>query len=148
MGILTHLVIEPFRVGVVESLATPHATTSPRRSSGHVSLVDEELPQTTEEPDTHLRIKSQHSLQPPTSAEATRSSYMTTSTNGSRMSGLSDFPVPPADIAAHMRMLDTYMESGSRELASGGSPEPPVSRRMTFGGDEDIEDIAKALSSL
>ena len=45
-----------------------------------------------ESPESHAaRIIS--GLQPP-STEATRSSYMTTST-GSRMSGLSDFPAPP-----------------------------------------------------
>ena len=40
------------------------------------------------------RVRS--GLNPPPQFEATRSSYMTTST-GSRMSGLSDFPIPPKD---------------------------------------------------
>ena len=124
-------------------------TTIPGPLSGHVSLIDEDEG-ASEDADTTVRLRSPwpqpHERQPltaslllPPSAEATRSSYMTTSTNGSRMSGLSDFPAPPGDVAAHMRLIETYL--------GDGPPARSGHRRMTFGVDEDVEDIARALST-
>jgi serine/arginine repetitive matrix protein 2 len=117
-------------------------------SSGHASLVDEESSSDEMAP-AQPRIKPQQlSLQPPSALiEETRSSFMTTSTSGSRMSGLSDFPVPPGDLTVHMTMLETYLEDGATEIPSRASPGLPASRRMTFGGDGDVEDMIKSLSS-
>jgi serine/arginine repetitive matrix protein 2 len=174
------LCTEIYRVGVVEPVTTPPITDGfQRRLSGHLSLIGVETTATAtatatpgEEDDddedddeeennmrvsVRERIKSESSLQMP-SAGLTRSSYMTNSTNASRMSGLSDFPVPPtADMATHIKLLDAYFDGPPRMIgvggdastlaSGGGSPMQPVSRRMTFGGDEDIEDIAKSLSS-
>jgi serine/arginine repetitive matrix protein 2 len=154
----------------VEHVTTPPATDSDRRLSEHLSLVDEEIAGPPEEDanDVRVRVKSEASLLPP-SAGLTRSSYMTSSTNGSRMSNLSDFPTPP--MGAHIKLFDSFFaprgddigreereerleqdegQGSEREQEREGtsdSPQAPVSRRMTFGGDEDIEDIAKSLSS-
>jgi serine/arginine repetitive matrix protein 2 len=140
---------EIYRVGQVETVVTPPATDNHNRLSGHLSLVDDgDAPLEDESNTVQVRPKSPSSLLP--SAGLTRSSYMTTSTNASRMSGLSDFPVPPADMAAHIKLFEPYFDGPSRAIPDyppSESPQPPISRRMTFGGDEDIEDIAKSLSS-
>lgn len=74
------------------------------------------------------------------------------------MSGLSDFPAPPP---RQMSLLSSYFDealSQSEARASQNpSPElPPLpssssddgqSRRLTFGGDKDAEDLIAALSS-
>ena len=145
-------------MGVVGTVVTPPATESDHRISGHLSLVDEDTDIQAHDDGINVR-KSEASLAPP-SATLTRSSYMTSSTNASRMSGLSDFPIPPAtsDGAVgdmqqadhHIKLYDSLFDGPPRmmnESRSGESPQAPMSRRMTFGGDEDIEDIAKALSA-
>ncbi|TFK46459.1 hypothetical protein OE88DRAFT_891537 [Heliocybe sulcata] len=55
------------------------------------------------------RVVSQSSLAIPNST-VTRSSYMTSTTSTSRMSGLSDFPSPPALQATpgHMSIIHSY----------------------------------------
>jgi hypothetical protein len=137
-------------------------TTIPIPLSGHISLIAEDASESEDEaPDeeTTVRLRSPRSqpherqplsasLQLPTSAEPTRSSYMTTSTNGSRMSGLSDFPAPPGDFAGHMRLIESYLATGSENASEGshGTQRAPH-RRMTFGVDEYIEDVAEALST-
>jgi len=142
-----------YRVKQVETVSTPLAISNDIRVSDHTSPVDEPVLNVEMDVDNHsrqTRIKSQASLQPP-SAGLTRSSYMTSSTSGSRISGLSDFPAPPGEVGltpAHMSLLDSYFDN--RSSTQTVDPFPPGSRtisRMTFGGDEDIEDIANALSS-
>ena len=94
---------ELVRMGEVGAVATPPIMTSPRRISTELSLVeDEQLHDDTATMGPSLRpprVASQQSqLQSPLTAN-TRSSYMTTGTDASRMSGLSDFPAPPSQIA-------------------------------------------------
>ncbi|KAF9444917.1 hypothetical protein P691DRAFT_762968 [Macrolepiota fuliginosa MF-IS2] len=86
--------------------------------------------------------------------DATRSSYLTTSTM-SRMSNLSDFPIPPAnhrmsllevffnDVVGHPSILVT-------EDNVPATPPPQTSdhnNRLTFGAGADAEDIVDALSN-
>ncbi|KAG6915717.1 hypothetical protein DXG01_010275 [Tephrocybe rancida] len=105
------------RLGTVGSVSTPPVINGDPRSSyiGDMtsSLIDEaghvdEEEQEQEIAAPQLRIMSV--LQPP-SADPTRSSYMTTSSM-SRMSGLSDFPVPPPRNAVerHMSTLTSYFD--------------------------------------
>lgn len=73
-------------------------------------------------------------LQPPT--EATRSSYMTSST-ASRMSGLSDFPTPPKDdsyVSAkhHMSMLSSYFDEAHTQSEVQSQGQVQAQGRSTF----------------
>ncbi|KAJ3744698.1 hypothetical protein DFH05DRAFT_1445372 [Lentinula detonsa] len=111
--------LDEFRVGQIESNITPPAVSGVSRLSltGQMAfaiggdmrpehLDDEEAPPST------ARLTTAHSsLQPPSSG-LTRSSYMTTS-DGSRMSGLSDFPDPPPQplTPAHMSLLSSYFDN-------------------------------------
>lgn len=79
---------------------------------------------------------------------------MTTST-GSRMSGLSDFPAPPRQYATHMSILSSYFDEvlSQNEAHTSRSPTPPMplpsdghDHRLTFGEDEDIDELVAALS--
>ncbi|KAH8082808.1 hypothetical protein BXZ70DRAFT_585687 [Cristinia sonorae] len=95
------------RVGEIEAVVTPPIITTPHRESTRLSviqdLVDQLEPGQDEEDGlSPLRAISQYSvpsryssLVSPLSPNATRASYMTSDTEPSRMSGLSDFPVPP-----------------------------------------------------
>ena len=145
----------PVRLGVVPSSSLPVTTTIPVPLSGHISLIAEDASDSEDE-ETTVRLRSPRpqpyersaSLQLPTSAEATRSSYMTTSTNGSRMSGLSDFPAPPGDFAGHMRLIESYLAAGSENVSEGShGTHRAHHRRMTFGVDDYIEDIADGFST-
>lgn len=84
----------------------------------------------------------------PQLGETLRSSYMTSTSEGSRMSGLSDFPQPPPPplhlTPAGTSILQSYF--AETPLQEGEDPFariPPVHShphyRMTFGGDEDTE---------
>lgn len=94
----------PVRFGAVGALATPPAVVHDHRASGHFSLIADEAETHQEaqiedrnaEPlkDESQHIISSNRLSPP-SADPISSSYTTTTTEGSRMSGLSDFPAPP-----------------------------------------------------
>ncbi|KAF8069215.1 hypothetical protein FPV67DRAFT_1449004 [Lyophyllum atratum] len=153
---------ELFRVGIVESVSTPPAVANDHRSSymGELSSPDE--PHHPEEQGLlpmSLQRRIISSLQPP-SADPTRSSYMTTST-ASRMSGLSDFPAPPQrPPLGHMSLLTSYFdEAHSLSEAHASRSTTPESipasfddtevrnRRLTFGGEEEIEELVAALSS-
>lgn len=79
---------------------------------------------------------------------------MTTST-GSRMSELSDFPAPPRKYATHLPILSPYFDEvlSQNEARTSRSSTPPMpipsdgyDRRLTFGGDEDIDELVAALS--
>ncbi|KAI0781930.1 hypothetical protein C8Q75DRAFT_812074 [Abortiporus biennis] len=86
------------RVGEVEAVSTPPVVKSPQRFSTALSINYEGIRnQLRPRSDERALSFSQHSssLMTPVSPNAARSSYMTTNTDGSRMSGLSDFPVPP-----------------------------------------------------
>ncbi|KIK57811.1 hypothetical protein GYMLUDRAFT_246789 [Collybiopsis luxurians FD-317 M1] len=116
--------LDDFRLGNVEPVTTPPAVSGENRISfaGQMAFATSEVPQ----PDNHddddappstARMTTAHSsLQPPSSSVPTRSSYMTTS-DGSRMSGLSDFPEPPPQrmTPAHMSLLSSYFDNAITE---------------------------------
>lgn len=106
------------------------------------------------------RATSEGSLVPPAiSADPTRSSYMTTTTDGSRMSGLSDFPEPPPVehlTPAHMSIIHSYYGGDTpRKQIEDSLPsisQATISRngrlasnRLTFGGSEDIDHVVPAI---
>ncbi|KAG5635883.1 hypothetical protein H0H81_009783 [Sphagnurus paluster] len=151
-------VTELFRVGIVESVTTPPPVPTDRRSSytGELSFAEES--RRPAQPIPIPRIP-QTGLQPPL-LDVMRSSYMTTST-GSHMSGLSDFPAPPEQHPTE----DTTLLSSYFEEAQAASDEdvphdtPSIfarssfddansrDQRLTFGGEEEIHELVAALSS-
>ncbi|KZT07029.1 uncharacterized protein LAESUDRAFT_652185 [Laetiporus sulphureus 93-53] len=140
------------RIGIVEAHGTPPTLYSPDRLSTHLSLIhftrdDRNTAQAEEQPDN--RVGSfQSSLGVPRPGDQFRSSYMTGDTGTSRMSGLSDFPVPPADFTPeHMSVLNTYFEnrfdSEPTSFADETVPRPGCMlarepSRGTFGGRDDV----------
>ncbi|KAJ8515490.1 hypothetical protein ONZ45_g7106 [Pleurotus djamor] len=136
---------ERFRIGAVEALPTPPSLSYDRRFSEHLSSYITQPPPgapPTDEPS--VRVLSTSSLHP--STLLSRTSYMTSS-DGSRMSGLSDFPVPPLQdqmTPGDMSVLNSYFEDVTirQELAS----QTPRSPQATLPGDEEV-DFAMALSS-
>ncbi|KAG6812624.1 hypothetical protein H0H92_001843 [Tricholoma furcatifolium] len=101
------------------------------------------------------------------SADPTRSSYLTTSSM-SRISGLSDFPAPPPSHAEHMSILTSYFDethSLSENFVSRNVTPPPIpaslnfhditvdhpeersNARLSFEGEEELEELVAALSS-
>jgi hypothetical protein len=122
---------------------TPTTTSNNHRLSGHLSLVEDDG---LSPKDTPRAISQGDSLQFLASAGLTRSSYLTSSSDY-RMSGLSDFPIPPTDYEERQKELEDIQDNAQQKSSWGNSPPPPDSRRMTFGGDEVTEDVAKELSS-
>jgi serine/arginine repetitive matrix protein 2 len=140
------------RVGVVESILTP-VTVSPQNRphsySGETSsATNHNEHRQQDQPSSSratgvvsgdvARARTFSGLNPLVS-EATRISYMTTSTV-SRMSDLSDFPVPPKD---HRVSLGTYFNEPL-------PPAPPLTeeqQHLFFGRNQDAGDLAKTLSS-
>ncbi|KAJ7490390.1 hypothetical protein B0H11DRAFT_2278109 [Mycena galericulata] len=110
--------LEPFRLGKVASVATPPATASDHRISfaGDMAFVDEHH----SVPKDGVPIPRIVSNLQPHSADPTRSSYMTESTV-SRISQLSDFPVPPPQhmTPAHMSLLNSYFQESVAEPVGG-----------------------------
>ncbi|KAJ7683976.1 hypothetical protein B0H17DRAFT_1073156 [Mycena rosella] len=102
------------RVGNVESVATPPATTTNYRASYMGQMLYAEEERAPKDAIPIPRVSS--GLQPPPSADPTRSSYMTESTV-SRMSNLSDFPAPPPQhmTPAHMSLLSSYFHDAVTE---------------------------------
>jgi serine/arginine repetitive matrix protein 2 len=136
------LLLAMLRLGIVESILTPARVSPPHRPNsytGETSGVTRPQDQPTSSCTLDVsgeRILS--GLHPPAS-DATRSSYMTTST-ASRMSGLSDFPAPPKD--PHHMSLGGYFN----ESLSEASP-PPPDQQVFFGRNQDAGDLVKTLSS-
>ena len=135
------------RVGVVESSSTPTTVSPPNRPNsftGETSSAaaannesrQQDQPSTSDAISVSGEARARTGLNLPVS-EVTRSSYMTTST-GSRMSGLSDFPVPPKD---HRMSFGTYFNEPL--------PPPPFTeqQQLIFGRNEDAGELAKTLSS-
>jgi hypothetical protein len=152
----------PLRLGAVEAVTTPPAVVHDHQAFRPISFVADHVDITEQAAniDGNLRseetqrIVSHGSLAPPiVSAEPTRSSYMTTTTDGSRMSGLSDFPEPPPVEhlnPAHMSIIHSYFGEASKRqveepLSNNQSTTPEnrtnASHRLTFGGSEDMESI-------
>lgn len=109
---------------------------------GHLSLISS--------PTSQGRVLS--GQQAPLS-DNTRSSYITTST-GSRMSGLSDFPVPPSN--HRMSLLSAFFAdvNGRPSISREDEPSVPLpsrtfnsNNRLTFGAGADAEEIVEALSN-
>ncbi|KAF9266272.1 hypothetical protein L218DRAFT_897317 [Marasmius fiardii PR-910] len=109
-----------YRLGNIETSSTPLAESSDPRLSyvGQMSYAHEDIRDDEHEdvlgtsPNfSRLPATAHSSLQPP-SADPTRSSYMTSNSEGSRMSGLSDFPAPPPQhlTPAHMSLLSSYFD--------------------------------------
>ena len=107
-----------------------HLPSSSSRATGVITTA-EARPRTT----------TTSTLSPP-DPEATRSSYMTTST-ASRMSGLSDFPVPPRDDDHRSLALSTYFNEPEP------LPPPITEQQLVFGSrsHQDAGDLAKTSSS-
>ncbi|KAJ7639042.1 hypothetical protein FB45DRAFT_1055233 [Roridomyces roridus] len=128
---------ETFRIGSVGSMvATPPTTSGDHRTSymGHLGQMGsvEVTPPLLVPKDEPRVVSSGSGLHPPPSADPTRSSYLTESTM-SRISQLSDFPVPPPQSAftpAHMSLLNSYFTSvpednGEEESQSVTTFAPP-----------------------
>ncbi|KAI0247995.1 hypothetical protein BJV78DRAFT_1156825 [Lactifluus subvellereus] len=148
---------ELLRVGTIEAVSTPAATTAAHRFSfaGDIhggrsqdSLPPPPVPVAAVEYDedlTHLPLlvvptyhhsASHHpSSLPSATTEVTRSSYTTNTTNDtgtSRISGLSDFPVPPTHTAVssdRSSMLKSYFgDAHSRPVSQTDAPRTAASR--------------------
>jgi serine/arginine repetitive matrix protein 2 len=162
-----------YRVGMVESVTTPPIMSSERRlsltvqtalaqgSTGEQVLLSPSHPplrSPTDSRHSHTRRQILSSLQTPTT-EATRSSYMTTASDLSRMSGLSAFPAPPKDqstLSPNISLLSTYFNNDTTVMSSDPNPSglPGSSaaslvqeERLTFGRNQNADDLAKTLSS-
>ncbi|KAI0641468.1 hypothetical protein C8Q79DRAFT_919456 [Trametes meyenii] len=101
------------RIGEIEAVSTPPIFATPKRFSTHLSAMYPEGEVSPESEHPLRRIVSQQSsLGVPMSSDAARSSFMT---NTSGMSGLSDFPAPPNQIASHLSILNAYYGEGARD---------------------------------
>lgn len=147
-----------FRVGIVESVSTPPPETADRRHSFTGQLLEggEHIPHHVAFSEPAPEEKHQSTLLSP-ATDMTRSSYMTTSTTGSRMSNLSDFPIPPLDpsvATSHMSFLSNYHNnhapvdfSDLEPMRDSLHPMDPHDRRFTFGFDQNAADVADELSN-
>ncbi|KAJ7596697.1 hypothetical protein C8J56DRAFT_1021201 [Mycena floridula] len=144
-----------FRLGSVETAMTPPIVSGNSRHSYIGQLAFTEANVSRHEPvdDDALRRSRETSTQAlsPHSADAARSSYLTSSSL-SRMSGLSDFPLPPPpdmSTPAHMSLLSSYfgeIMARNEQRDSNFSDLPPNPRRVTFGKDDDVEELLASLS--
>ncbi|KIJ14660.1 hypothetical protein PAXINDRAFT_169592 [Paxillus involutus ATCC 200175] len=146
----------PIRHGLVEAVA-PFPVHTPRRTSTHLSIMDG-----IEGQADVLNPVTAHDGSIPSSAEAIRSSTLTTTSDNSRMSELSDFPLPPSarpgidpGHVSILSYLDATCPSPDSQFSdidtlalSPPLPAPPShdmsydSRRTTFGASADIDVIA------
>lgn len=143
------------RVGVVESILTPETVSPQHRPNSYAgetsgstaanneSHQQEDRPSSSSHATAEAReARARTGLNLPVS-EITRSSYMTTSTTASRMSGLSDFPVPPKD---HRMSLSAYFN----EPLPPPFTEQQQQHLSSLGSDDDdrddVGDLANTLS--
>lgn len=144
--------LEAFKLGQVESQATPPAVSSAHRSSfiGLMAFSPGRDPSEEEDPDNTVTIRDSRALLHPSisglpSSDLTRSSYLTNSSLYSRMSNLSDFPVPPArDAPARVSYTSSYFDD---QYTTRDARSVTSSKRMTFGGDEEIDQLLASLST-
>ncbi|KAF7799650.1 hypothetical protein EIP86_010890 [Pleurotus ostreatoroseus] len=134
---------EVVRMGEVEAVSTPPIISSPQRYSTQLSLVGhgESVGRPiSSEFGPPPRITSQQSNLLTPLTPNTRSSYMTSNTDTSRMSGLSDFPAPPSN---------TLIIPSSSLIANINLTVPPSLLREpsqdTFGRHTDDEHVGEAL---
>jgi hypothetical protein len=139
------------RVGEVGPLATPDPTAIQNgTSSARGSFIDN-APATTrgsednnrqsQDNERTPRRPSRPSLTVPNSAsEGTRASYVTTSTSdASRISQLSDFPIPPhLDTMTPSYMVQSFYEEIDRDTINTIRTRPHAERRTTFGIETDL----------
>ncbi|KAL1676283.1 hypothetical protein EV122DRAFT_267317, partial [Schizophyllum commune] len=130
------------QVGLVIPVSTPPASASdPHRSfQGDVAYAHDMSARVSTRRSDVLSPASErvNSLQPP-SIQA-RSSYMTSTSGGSRISGLSDFPVPPPNpdlTPAHMSLLSSYFDGATASTENLPDVRPLNPKRTTFGLEED-----------
>ncbi|KAG7448817.1 uncharacterized protein BT62DRAFT_929891 [Guyanagaster necrorhizus] len=146
---------EAFKLGQVESQATPPTMSSVHRSSftGLMSFTpgrNPPPPEEEEDQDNTVTIRNSRALLHPSSSglpssDLTRSSYLTNSSLYSRISNLSDFPVPPTqDMPARMSYTSSYFDD---QYTARDARSVTSSRRMTFGGDEEIDQLLASLST-
>ncbi|PBK90025.1 hypothetical protein ARMGADRAFT_1014688 [Armillaria gallica] len=143
---------EAFKLGQVESQATPPAVSSAHRSSfiGLMAFSPGRGPPEEEDPDNTVTIRDSRALLHPSisglpSSDLTRSSYLTNSSLYSRMSNLSDFPVPPArDAPPRVSYTSPYFDD---QYTTRDARSVTSSKRMTFGGDEEIDQLLASLST-
>ncbi|KAH7929964.1 hypothetical protein BV22DRAFT_1001736 [Leucogyrophana mollusca] len=139
----------PIRHGVVEAAPTPPALHSPRHASTHLSIKDE-----ADDQDHIISPVTSNTGSELRSADAIRSSYMTSASEGSRISNLSDFPAPPMRPNLHTSLLQAYYDATpsnyTENHVDSDLPRPrphfqgrPESHRTTFGGSEDMNIITE-----
>ncbi|KAI0338039.1 hypothetical protein BDW22DRAFT_1363405 [Trametopsis cervina] len=138
--------IHHFRLGEVEAVSTPPIINTPARFSAELSLVGHDVHDVHE--DNTLRVNVRHSnrhsersigLSPMSPfTPNTRSSYRTSGTDTSRMSGLSDFPAPPSLLPPSSRLAYTSTDSDRPRLERESS-------YATFGRADDEYSIGQAL---
>jgi hypothetical protein len=136
------------RIGVIESILTPATVSPPHRPNSYAgetsSATNNESRQQDQRPSSSSRTTgvsgeaTARTLSSSLNIPVSRSSYMTTTSTASRMSGLSDFPVPPKD---HRLSVDTY----------SNEPLPPPfimeQQQLSLGSNQDVTDLAKTSSS-
>lgn len=139
----------PFRFGAIEAVTTPPAIVHDHKHFGrHLSFTADAIGEANLAHMASERVLSTATSLSPISGDALRTSYLTSTSEGSRMSGLSDFPQPPAPplhlTPAHTSILQSYF--AETPLMEGEDPfarilptHPHPHYRMTFGGDEDTE---------
>lgn len=140
----------PIRQDVVDAAGTSTIHQGSYRSSTYASIHD-----AAEEADLVSPITPMQS--PPVSADAMRSSYMTSGSEYSRMSTLSDFPDPPARINVppnQPSILQVYVDAptplqqsesfqGTECPQSGSRVFSLESHHTTFGGSDDMDIITQ-----
>ncbi|KAH7887119.1 hypothetical protein F5I97DRAFT_1927401 [Phlebopus sp. FC_14] len=140
----------PIRRGPVEVVPSSPKQT-PRHISTHPSIL--EGLEVIEEPTELLSPTARSFRSNPGHSEAVRASYMTTTSDNSRMSGLSDFPLPPTTHPDFIRTrnsfgatplpTDPHNDARPRESSSIRRATTEAvgyeSHRTTFGGNEEVE---------
>ncbi|KAG2134025.1 uncharacterized protein EDB93DRAFT_1093001 [Suillus bovinus] len=139
----------PIRQDVVDAAGTSTIHQGSHRTSTYASIHD-----AAEEADLVSPISSFQS--PPVSADAMRSSYMTSGSEYSRMSNLSDFPDPPArtNVSPNQpSLLQIYVDpptplqsesfQGTDSPQSGARVFSLESHHTTFGGNDDMDIITQ-----
>ncbi|KAI0084078.1 hypothetical protein BDY19DRAFT_1060601 [Irpex rosettiformis] len=139
-------VIEHFRLGEVEAVSTPPIITSTARFSAELSLVghDNNIEDNTlrvDVADDNHRLSGRSARLSPLSPYSpnTRSSFRTSGTDTSRMSGLSDFPAPPTLLPSRLHYTLPDLPSDRPRLERESS-------YATFGQNDDASStIGQAL---
>jgi hypothetical protein len=139
----------PIRQDTVDAVGKSTIHQGSRRTSAYASIHD-----AAEEADLVSPISFVQS--PPLSSDAIRSSYMTSGSEYSRMSTLSDFPDPPAQLNVTSNQpsilqiyvdVPTPLQSESFQGIDCPQSGPRVfsseSHRTTFGGSDDMDIITQ-----